>query len=201
VRRSLIGDLFRLVAAGLVALVLLGAFGAIRVLQVGERDERGHVVDAIVVLGAAHYDGRPSPVFRARLDHAVELYLNGTAPILVVTGGRAPGDRIAEAEVAHRYAVRSGVPETAILSEQEGHDTLSSLRNAAALMRRNGIERALFVSDRTHMLRVLRIASDLGITAYGSPTRTSPVDRDDRARAEAVMRELAALAAYLALGR
>ena len=200
-RRSLIGDLVRLTAAGLVALVLLGAFGAMRVLQVGERDDRGHVVDAIVVLGAAHYDGRPSPVFRARLDHAVELYLNGTAPVLVVTGGQAPGDRIAEAQVGQRYSVRNGVPESAILSEQNGHDTLSSLRNVAALMRERGIERALFVSDRTHMLRVLRIASDLGITAYGSPTRTSPVDRDGRARAEAVARELAAITVYLLLGR
>ena len=179
----------------------MAGFAAVRVVQVGERDERGYVVDAIVVLGAAQYDGRPSPVLRARLDHAVELYLNGTAPILLMTGGRAPGDRLSEADVARRYAVRSGVPESAVLSEETGHDTLSSLRNAAAVLRQQGLQRALFVSDRTHMLRVLRIATDLGITAYGSPTRTSPVDRDDVARAEAVVRELAALAVYLLLGR
>jgi uncharacterized SAM-binding protein YcdF (DUF218 family) len=184
-----------------VALVLLAAFGAMRVMQVGERDERAHVVDAIVVLGAAQYDGRPSPVLQARLDHAVELYLNGTAPVLLVTGGQAAGDSIAEATVARQYAIRRGVPAGAILSEETGHDTLSSLRNAAVVMRDHGIQRALFVSDRTHMLRVLRIASDLGITAYGSPTRTSPVDLDERARTEAVVRELAALAVYLLLGR
>ena len=184
-----------------LAALLLAAFGVVRVLQVGERDDRHHVVDAIVVLGAAQYDGRPSPVFRARLDHAVELYLNGTAPVLVVTGGRAEGDRVSEAEVGRAYAVRSGVPDAAILSERTGHDTLSSLRNAAAVMRDHGLQRALFVSDRTHMLRVLRIATDLGVTAYSSPARNSPVDRDERARTEAIARELAALSVYLLLGR
>ncbi len=185
----------------MLASLVLAAFGVMRLLQVGERDDRHHVVDAIVVLGAAQYDGRPSPVFRARLDHAVELYLNGTAPVLVVTGGRAEGDRVSEADVARAYAVRSGVPEAAILSEGTGHDTLSSLRNATAVMRDHGLGRALFVSDRTHMLRVLRIATDLGVTAYGSPARNSPVDLDDRARTEAILRELAALSVYLILGR
>ena len=181
----------------LFALWLL-ALGA--VIAWGSRD-RARRSDAIVVLGAAQYDGRPSPVFRARLDHAVELYLNGTAQMLVVTGGRAPGDRLSEADVARAYAVRSGVPDTAILSEGMGHDTLSSLRNATEVMREHGLERALFVSDRTHMLRVLRIASDLGLTAYASPARNSPVDQDERARLEAIARELAALSVYLLLGR
>ena len=96
------------IIAGLVA-AAVGGFAAYRVWQQGELDEE-RPADAIVVLGAAQYDGRPSPVFRARLDHAVALYHEGVAPFLVVTGGRQPGDRTTEAAVARRYAVANGVP-------------------------------------------------------------------------------------------
>jgi uncharacterized SAM-binding protein YcdF (DUF218 family) len=201
VPRSLTGDLIRLGLAYILGAALLAGYASFRIWQVGEREEQGRPVDAIVVLGAAQYDGRPSPLFRSRLDHAVGLYLNGVAPYLVLTGGQAAGDRISEAEVALAYAEDRGVPSGRILVERTGLDTLESLRNVAGLMRERGLGSALFVSDRTHMLRVLRIAEDLGLETYGSPTRSSPVDEDPRARLGAILHELSALAAYHFLGR
>ena len=153
------------------------------------------------MLGAAQYDGRPSGVFAARIDHAVSLYLAGVADVLVVTGGRQPGDRTTEAAVARTHAIARGVPEDAILSEDEGRSTLESLTSVAAILRENGIRDAVFVSDRTHMLRVLRIARDLGLTAYGSPTTSSPSDRDANRRIRATVHELGALAVYFLTGR
>jgi uncharacterized SAM-binding protein YcdF (DUF218 family) len=157
-------------------------------------------VDAIVVLGAAQYDGRPSPVFAARLDHAVALWHAGFAKAFVVTGGKVPGDRTTEAAVARQYAIEHDVPKSAIFGEDEGRNTLASLREVAALLRARGLTSAMFVSDPTHMLRVLRIADDLGIEAYGSPTPTSPVQRDLGRRMRATAHELGALAVYFVSG-
>ena len=199
--RPLTAALVRLGLAGIVGVIALGGYTTFRIWQQGVTDERGRPVDAVVVLGAAHYGNEPSRVFAARIDHAVELWLQGVAPYLVVTGGRAPGDTTAEADVAQEYAEDRGVPADAILAERTGRDTAESLENVAAIMRARGLRSALFVSDRTHMLRVLRIAADLGIRAYGSPTATSPSDLDPTARAEATIHELGALALYLVTGR
>jgi uncharacterized SAM-binding protein YcdF (DUF218 family) len=171
----------------------------IRIWQQGTVDER-RPVDVIVVLGAAQYDGRPSPVFAARLDHAVSLWNAGLAKAFVVTGGKLPGDRTTEAATARQYALERQVPADAIIGEDGAHNTLVSLRAVAALMRQHGFASAIFVSDPTHMLRVLRIASDLGIEAYGSPTTTSPVERDLGQRLRATVHELGALAAYFIAG-
>jgi uncharacterized SAM-binding protein YcdF (DUF218 family) len=191
--------LVRLVLVALALLVTLGAYAAARVLQQGDREE-ARPVDAIVVLGAAQYDGRPSPVFEARLQHAVALYRQGLAPWFVVTGGKASGDRTTEAAVAREYAEANRVPPDAIIGEDQGRNTLESLQAVAALLEQHGARRALFVSDRSHMLRVLRIADDLGIEAYGSPTQTSPIDLDDSRRVRALVHELGALAAYFVTG-
>lgn len=191
-----------LATVGLVAVagaVLLTAYATYRVWEQGERDER-RPAGAIVVLGAAQYDGRPSPVFAARLDQAVSLYLQGLAPYLVVTGGKAAGDRSTEAATGRAFALERGVPESAILVEDEGRTTLESMRAVAAILRARGIRDALFVSDPTHMLRVLRIAADEGIVAWGSPTRTSPVEADTWRRIDATIHELGALAQYFILG-
>jgi len=182
-------------ATALLGAALLAAITVFRIWDQGARDER-RTADAIVVLGAAQYDGRPSPVFEARLSQAVELFRAGIAPILVVTGGKAEGDRTTEAGAGRAYARARGVPEAAILSEDRGRTTLESLQGVAALFRANGLSSAVFVSDRTHLLRVLRIATDEGIVAWGSPTTTSPIDADPWLRAEATFRELGALAVY-----
>jgi uncharacterized SAM-binding protein YcdF (DUF218 family) len=196
VRRHLV----RLLLAALIIGFVAFGWATFRIWEAGSRDDRPNA-DAIVVLGAAQYDGRPSPVFRARLDHAVDLYEAGVARYLVVTGGKAKGDRTTEAGAARAFAIARGVPASAILVEDRGRTTLESLRAVAGLLRDRGLASAIFVSDRTHMLRVLRIARDEGITAYGSPTATSPTDATFLSRADATIHELGALTLYFVSGQ
>ena len=151
-------------------------------------------------MGAAQYDGRPSPVFAARLDHGVALYLAGVAPRLVVTGGKAVGDRTTEAAVGRAFAIERGVPPEAIVVEDQSRTTLESIRAVAGLLKADDAGTAIFVSDRPHMLRVLRMAADAGITAWGSPTRTSPIEGDLAGRVDATVHELGALAYYFLAG-
>ena len=130
--------------------------------------------DAIVVLGAAQYDGRPSPQLAARLDHVVELWQQGVAPVVVTTGGNKPGDRFTEAEASATYLEDRGVPADAIV-QVGGNTSYDSLREARDQLRRLGKDRVLLVSDPYHALRIRLISQELGLTAYVSPTRTSPV--------------------------
>lgn len=195
----MIRDVGRLLAVSLAGFAVVVGYGTFRIWDQGARDER-RPAGAVVVLGAAQYDGRPSPVFAARLDHAVALFLTGDYRYLVVTGGKADGDRTTEAAVARDYALERGVPDDRILVEDRGRTTLESLQAVAALLARQGIRDAVFVSDPTHMLRVLRMASDLGLTAWGSPTPTSPVGSDPSRLAAAYVHELAALALYFTVG-
>src|SRR4029078_5160586 len=146
-----------------------------RIWDQGNQDS-GRPADAIVVLGAAQYNGVPSPLYRARLDHAIHLFQEGLAPKIVMTGGKLPGDKTTEAEAGRAYAISKGVPEDAILVEDHGGTTLESLRTVSRMLTDRGLHSAVFVSDRTHMLRVLRIAHDEGLEAYGAPTRTRPID-------------------------
>lgn len=193
------GTLVRLGLAGVVGISAVAGYATYRIIEEGQRDDRS-ATDAIVVMGAAQYDGTPSPIFAARLDHAIDLFRDGVAPRLIVTGGKADGDRTTEAATAREYAIAHGVPAEAILGEDRSRTTVASIRAVAALMRNEGIERAVFVSDRSHMLRVLQMARDAGIQATGSPTRTSPLEGDVVATAFAVVRELGALAVYVATG-
>jgi len=189
----------RIVVIGGLLVALAAGFATLRIWQQGSVDER-RPVDAIVVLGAAQYDGRPSPVFEARLKHAVELWHTGIATSFVVTGGKLPGDRTTEAAVARKYAIDHGVPEDAIFGEDGAHNTLTSLTAVAEKMDKRKMTSAVFVSDPTHMLRVLRIADDLGIDGYGSPTTSSPVAADPLRKLEATVHELGALAVYFVTG-
>jgi uncharacterized SAM-binding protein YcdF (DUF218 family) len=185
----------QLVGWAVVGAVLLGGYMAVRISAQGDRDEQ-RPADAIVVLGAAQFDGTPGGVFEARLRHAVDLYEQGLAPYFVVTGGKLPGDRTTEAATARRWAIAHGVPASAILGESQGRNTLESLEAVATILREHGLRTAVFVSDETHMLRVLRMASDQGIVAWGSPTRTSATDRDPVRRQKAMLHEMAGLVAY-----
>lgn len=145
-----------------------------QVWSTGRRDQ-ARPVDAIVVLGAAQYDGRPSPQLAARLDHAVELWTAGVAPMVVVTGGNQPGDRFTEAEASASYLVERGVPGEVIVQESEGRSSWESLEGVAELAESLGIHRVLLVSDPFHSLRIRLIAEELGFEAYTSPTRTGTV--------------------------
>ena len=182
------------IVAALGAALVVG-YTVVRIGEQGARDER-RPADAIVVLGAAQFDGTPSAVFEARLDHAVALYLEGVARYLVVTGGKQPGDRTTEAATARAWAIARGVPADRILFEATGRTTYESLTGVSALFLEHGLKSAVFVSDRTHMLRVLRMADDMGIVAWGSPTTTSPTDRYPERRTRATLHELLGLLAY-----
>jgi uncharacterized SAM-binding protein YcdF (DUF218 family) len=192
--------LLGVLVGGFVGAAAIVVWTSWRIVDVGSHDDR-RPVDAIVVLGAAQYNGRPSAILKARLDHAIELYEGGLAPYLVVTGGKAEGDRTTEAASARAYALAKGVPEKAILVEDKGRTTLESLRGVAGLLRDHALGTAMFVSDRTHMLRVLRIAKDEGIQAFGSPTATSPTDATLENRVEATLHELGGLTLYFVSGQ
>jgi uncharacterized SAM-binding protein YcdF (DUF218 family) len=131
--------------------------------------------DAIVVLGAAQYDGRPSPVLAARLDHALDLYRDDVAPVIVVTGGRQLGDRYTEATAAARYLHDHGVPDTAILRETNGRTSWQSLAAAAQFLEARDMQHVVLVSDPYHAARIDDIAEEVGLDAVTSPTQTSPI--------------------------
>ena len=158
----------------LAAAALLGALwmlSAARVLLVASRDEAAPV-DAIVVLGAAQYRGRPSPVLRARLDHAIGLYARGLAPRLVLTGGIAEGDTASEAAVSRSYALQAGVPDSAILLENEGRTTHQSLERVARLLQARRLHSVVLVSDPFHLARAGQIGRRHGLEVRTSPTTT-----------------------------
>jgi uncharacterized SAM-binding protein YcdF (DUF218 family) len=130
---------------------------------------------AIVVLGAAQFDGQPSAVFRARLEHAAELYEEGVAPTIVVTGGKQPGDRFTEAETGATYLHGLGVPDAAILRETTSRSSWESLSASARFLDERGMTKVVLVSDPFHSLRIEAIAEEIGLDAVTSPTRTSPI--------------------------
>lgn len=180
-----------ILAPPLLAVSLLGA------IYWQARTDQMRPVDAIVVLGAAQYDGRPSPVLQARLDHALALYKAGYAPLIVVTGGREPGDRFTEAETGREYLAGHGVPVGAILLENTGRDSWQSMQGMAALLRPRHLTRVLLVSDGFHLFRLKKMAHDLGLTAYASADRNSPIRPNSRTELTYAVREAGALAAYM----
>lgn len=145
-----------------------------KVLVVSQEDQR-QAVDAIVVLGAAQYNGRPSPVLRARLNHALGLYREGLAPLIVVTGGIGTGDTTSEALVGRRYLVTHQVPDSAVIAQPEGRSTMASMTAVAGSLRQRGLRRVLLVSDPFHMFRLRMEARRVHLEAFTSPTESSPI--------------------------
>jgi uncharacterized SAM-binding protein YcdF (DUF218 family) len=177
-RRGLKAELSRwlmtlaLTVIAAVPLVMLSVAGAV-IWQA--RTDQARPADAIVVLGAAQYNGRPSPVLQARLDQALTLYRQGYAPLLVVTGGKQPGDVYTEADAGQMYLTARGVPASAILMESHSHDTWDNLKGVQTQLRGRGVKRLLIVSDGFHILRARLMARKLGFTSYGSPATGSPI--------------------------
>lgn len=161
-----------LAGLGLVLLVWLTSLGAV---LIWERNDQARPASAIVVLGAAQYVGRPSPVLRARLDHTIDLFRRRLAPVIIVTGGTGRGDTTSEAAVSRRYAIKQGVPASAILMETKGRTTSESMDGVAALMAQRHRRDVLLVSDPFHMLRLTILARRHGLIPYASPTPTSPI--------------------------
>jgi uncharacterized SAM-binding protein YcdF (DUF218 family) len=183
-----------------VSVVLLWLLSVGSVLAAGALPSE-RPADAILVLGAAQYNGRPSPVLRARLDHALDLHGRGLAPLLIFTGGVGAGDTLSEAEVSRRYAVRAGVPDSLILVERAGETSAQSVGAAAALMRAHGLGTALVVSDSYHMLRLDLLVRRAGIRPFKAPAPDAPIDRATRqTRWRYVLRESVLFPATAVLG-
>jgi uncharacterized SAM-binding protein YcdF (DUF218 family) len=158
----------------LLAVLVYFAVSFYQVWSTGRHDQ-ARPVDAIVVMGAAQYDGEPSPQLAARLDHVVELWPQGVAPLVVVTGGNRPGDRFTEAQASAAYLTARGVPADAIVLEDQGTTSYESLRGAGQLLRQRELDDVLIVTDPYHALRSRLIAEELGLRAHVSPTPTSVV--------------------------
>lgn len=172
---SVVRIIRRIVMLGLLAVFAVWIVSAAAVLVWSSRDE-ARPAQAIVVLGAAQYAGKPSPVLRARLDHALNLWQRKLATVLILTGGTGVGDTTSEAAVGRRYAKKRGVPDTLILVENEGRTTSESMKAVAGMLEVRGFNSALLVSDPFHMLRLRILARRFGFTPYTSPTRTSPIE-------------------------
>jgi len=162
--------------AALVAALIVGG-AALRVVQIGGTDERG-AADAIVVLGAAQYNGDPSPVFRARLDHAADLYRAGVAPRILTIGGGQTGDRTTEGAAGAAYLAAGGIDESALTAVGSGDDTLASLRAAEPLLTERGWRSVVLVTDPWHAARAALMARDIGLTVQVSPVQQGPSVQD-----------------------
>lgn len=171
----------RIVAFTLIGAALYFAFNLWQVWSVGRSDE-ARSVDAIVILGAAQYDGRPSPQLVARLDHAIELWHDGRSQLIIVAGGKQQADRFTEAEAAAKYLEDNGVPIEAIALENNGRTTRESLLGVRQILVAQGMHSLLIVTDPYHALRARLIAQDLDMQAYVSPTRTSTVRGSENLR-------------------
>lgn len=161
---------------GLVGLLagIIYTVAFVSVLAMSQVDERRRA-DAIVVLGAAQYNGRPSPVLRARLDHALALYRDALAPRILVTGGVGRGDKESEATVARRYLLAQRIPDSAVVMQPQGRSTAASMSAVADWLESRGFHSAVLVSDPFHMLRLRLEARRTGLKVYTSPTETSPI--------------------------
>jgi len=193
---SLVG---RAVGAAVLAFFLLVVSTATAIWWTARQDARP-ASDAIVVLGSAQYNGVPSSIFEARLEHALRLYEAGVAPVIVTVGGKAAGDQFTEAEAGAAYLADSGVPEDALLPVQEGVDTLESMRAVGAAFDERGWSSAVLVTDPWHAMRAERMAEDAGISADSSPTRQGPAVQTRTTQFRYILRETAAYLLYRATG-
>jgi uncharacterized SAM-binding protein YcdF (DUF218 family) len=169
-----------------VALVFL-AFTSLGIVRESTLQEL-HPADAIAVFGAAEYSGRPSPVYRARLDHAFDLFHQGLAPVVITTGGAAADPRYSEGGVGHDYLMHRGIPDSSLIEETQGSDTAQSAKRIGVIMRTNGMHSCIAVSDAYHVFRIRKMLEREGVQVYVSP-RPDSVPHTWPVRAEAVLRE------------
>jgi len=190
----------RIVAALVVIVVLVLAVTAGRIWWVARHDDRRDC-DAIVVLGAAQFDGRPSSIFTARLDHAAELFEAGVAPRVITVGGNQAGDRFTEAAAGKAWLADHGVPADRVVAVETGTDTLSSMRAVAEQMKAEDWKTAVIVTDPWHSLRTRSMARSEGIDAVTSPTRQGPAVRTRGTEVRYISRETLAYLYFLVFRR
>ena len=174
-----------IVAALLIFLVVT----ALQITYEASQEELRHA-DAIVVFGAAEYVGRPSPVYRARLDHAFDLFQRGIAPVVITTGGAGSDPDYSEGGVGRDYLMRRGIPERSLIAETQGADTAQSAERVAVIMRANGMRTCLAVSDEYHVFRIKKLLEKQGVQVYVAP-RSGSRPRGWWQRTLAVLRESA----------
>ncbi|MDS1271218.1 YdcF family protein [Lipingzhangella sp. LS1_29] len=179
--------------------ILIPAVTWTRVWYTARMDERP-ASDAILVLGASQYNGQPSPIFEARLQHAAELYQQGVAPAIVTVGGSQPGDNFTEGESGHNWLVDIGIPPDQVVGVGEGSDTLESIEAVAPVFEENDWTSAVIVTDPWHALRSLSIANDIGIEAASSPARSGPAVQSRELQLWYITRESASLMYYRTFG-
>ena len=177
-----------------LALALLYLLVTLAQVLAATRQDQRDAVDAIVVLGAAQYDGQPSPALRERLDHAVRLYEQGLAPVIWVTGGRQPGDRFSEASASSQYLIRQGIPNDAVQLETNGGNSYLSLAATARYLRDSDQREVLLVSDPWHTYRLIAIAREVGLRPQVSPSSPARISATG-------LRRLARETTAVALGR
>ncbi|HUO17199.1 MAG TPA: YdcF family protein [Verrucomicrobiae bacterium] len=178
---------FRLLVALFAILVLFLASTAIQIVHTATLQEI-RPADAIVVFGAAEYSGHPSPVLRARLDHAFDLYEEHVAPVVITTGGAAADPKFSEGGVGNEYLRKRGIPEDALIAETQGSDTAESARRVAVIMRANGLHSCIAVSDAYHVFRIRKLLEHEGMKVYVAP-RADSIPHQTWPRAEAILRE------------
>lgn len=183
---------------GIALLVLVAVYGTYLYREIRELAVRDEVqkADAIVVLGAAQYNGRPSPVLKARLDHAYDLYQRGFAPAIITTGGYGPDPNFSEAHVGSQYLVQQGVDPSKIVTEQGSGSTRDSILAASGLMQAKGWKSAVVVSDGFHLYRLKRMFQDSGVRTYTSPPPNSPIEAASSQRFWYSLREVILFSAY-----
>ena len=175
--------------AAFFAILLLYAAVLYRAIQGQMWTDETRPADAIVVLGAAEYGGHPSPIFRARLDHALALYHRGIAPVVITTGGHGEDPQFSEGGVGRRYLIDHGVPEGSIIAETQSDNTDESTQRVATIMQKNGMRSCVVVSDGYHIFRVKKMLARFGVQAYGAP-RPQPRPQSRWQRASLVLREV-----------
>jgi len=169
--------------------VVAGAFALlVHAIVHDSRQQQLHPAGAIVVFGAAEYDGRPSPVYKARLDHANALFRQGLAPVVITTGGAAADPKFSEGGVGHDYLMRRGVPESALIAETTASDTAESAQRVAVIMRTNHMQSCIAVSDAYHVFRIRKLLEHQGLTVYLAP-RADSRPKSVWQRSVAIMRE------------
>lgn len=170
------------------------AYVSLRIARQASRNE-ARAAGAIVVFGAAEYSGRPSPVLRARLDHAYDLYQRGLALLVITTGGAGGDPKFSEGAVGRDYLAKRGVPDRALIAETQGSDTDQSAQRVATILRANGVESCDAVSDAYHMFRVKKMMERQGITAYAAP-RPESLPKSAWTRSWAILREAVSYTAW-----
>ena len=178
----------RLLLLAFVVLLLLLAFTAFQVVRTASLEEI-HPADAIVVFGAAEYSGHPSPVLRARLDHALEVFHRGVAPVVITTGGAAADPTFTEGGVGRDYLMRHGIPERSLIAETQGRDTSESAVRVGVIMRANGLHSCVAVSDAYHVFRIRKLLEHEGIAPVYVAPRPDSRPRSTWQREVAVLRE------------